>query len=153
MAEGSITIENAELLGGSFKNFSGKPTKYDPIGKRSFCIKLREEDASLLENDGWNVRYLSPRDPEEEPVPYIQVALSYNNYPPKVVIISGNNKTILEDEESVSVLDWAEIENVDVIIRPYNWEVNGKTGVKAYCKALYVTIVTDILEEKYSLYD
>lgn len=150
--EGKLTIENAELLGGPFKNFSGKPSKFDPVGKRTFCVKLNPEDAIRLKEDGWNVRELKPRDPEDEPVPYLQVSLNYDNYPPSVFLISGNNKTRLE-EDDVSMLDWAELENVDLIINPYNWEVNGKSGVKAYCKSLYATIVEDPFAEKYQIYE
>jgi hypothetical protein len=34
-------------------------------------------------------------------------------------------------------------------VRPYAWDVNGKTGVKAYLKTLFVTIDEDALELKY----
>ena len=50
----------------------------------------------------------------------------------------------------METLDWVDILNVDLIVRPYEWSVNGKTGVKAYLQSIYVTIEEDPLEIKYS---
>lgn len=142
----NITIENAQIR---FRNFSGKEGKFNPAGRRNFCVFLDKDISDDLERDGWNVRYLTPQNPEDLPQPYLQVAVSFNPLPPKIVLISSKGKTKI-DEDEVNILDWAEIENVDLIIRPYNWQVNGKEGVKAYLKAMYVTIVEDELEAKYS---
>ena len=145
----NITIEDAKLLGGSFKNFSGHATKFTAEGVRTFCVALDPDLADDMRAEGWNVRQLKPREEGDEPLDYIQVKVSFDNRPPKVVLITGNKRAIL-DEDSVGALDWAELETVDIVITPYEWEFNGRTGVKAYLKSLYATQVVDELDAKYS---
>jgi len=65
------------------------------------------------------------------------------------MLISGSNRTLL-DETNVGVLDTAEIAKCDLIIRPYNWEVNGNSGTKAYVKSMYVTLQDDDFGGRYA---
>jgi hypothetical protein len=65
-------------------------------------------------------------------------------------MMTSRAKTTL-DEDTVEVLDWANIEKADVIVRGYHWFVNGKDAWKAYVKTLVVIIEEDYLERKYDL--
>lgn len=141
----NIMIENARLI---FKNFSGEESKFNRGGNKNFCVVLDPDMAQDLADEGWNVKYLRPREEGEESTPYLQVTVAYGNIPPKVIMIAGRNKTPL-DSFSVGSLDYAEIKNVDLIIRPYHWEVNGKQGIKAYLKTMYVEIEQDAFASKY----
>lgn len=141
----NLKIEDARL---AFKNFAGKEGTFNAEGNRNFCVLLDSDIAKQLEKDGWNIKYLKPRDEGEPEQAYMKVTVKYGNRPPKVVLVGSRGKTML-DEESINSLDWADLETVDLLINPYNWNVNGKTGITAYLKSLYAVIVEDELEKKY----
>jgi len=141
-----VVMEGRRIL---FRNFAGAEGRFNAKGNRNFNVVLEPEEAEAMLQDGWNVKYLQPREEEDQPLPRLEVTVKFDGKrPPNVILITMRGKTKLDDE-TVAVLDWAEIENVDLIVRPYEWEVNGKTGVKAYLKSIYVTIREDELERKY----
>ena len=143
----TFMIEDAHIL---FRNFAGREEQFNDKGKRNFCVILEPDVAKQMEADDWNVKYLKPQDEDDEPTPYIQVSLRFDIMPPRIVMLTSTSRTRL-DESSVESLDWADFENVDLIARGYNWEANGKTGVKAYLQSLFVTIQEDALERKYHI--
>lgn len=142
----NINISDARI---GFRNFSGKEGQFNPKGNRNFVVFLDNiQDAKALEAEGWNVRWLKPRDAEDEEQPILSVKVAYGAYPPKIVLVSSKGLSHIGEEE-VSILDWADIKTVDLTVRPYNYEVQGKRGVKAYLKTMYVTLIEDQWESKY----
>lgn len=144
----TVKVEDARLI---FRNFQGKEGQYNREGDRSFAVVLPADVASEMLADGWNVRELAAREDGDEPTPYVSVSVSFDNRPPRVVLLTSTTRTQLDDK-SIDVLDWADIRLADLIIRGYEWTVNGKQGVKAYLQTLFVTIEEDELEAKYNIH-
>lgn len=149
---GQVVIENATLI---FKNFTGKETKYNRPGIRNFGVLLSDELANAMAEDDWNVKWLQPREEDEDATPqaWIPVEAAYDKgRPPHIVLITagaGGKRNVLS-EEQVEVIDGADIVNVDLILNPSRWDFNDRTGIKAYLKSMYVTIEEDPLQRKYS---
>ena len=144
----NIMIDGARIWA---RNFAGKEGRFNAAGDRNFNVWLEPDLAEKLKADGWNVKYYIPKsDPDADPRPFLKVAVSYRFFPPKVYRVSSDNKRILLDEDNVGTLDWEEINKVRLIIRPYSWEVNGRTGIKAYVKTLYAEVEEDPFEKQYA---
>lgn len=143
----NINIEGALII---WKNFSGERDKYNP-GKRGFSVVIDDPVmADELSNEGWNVK--------ERPLPegadsseqewMLPVKLNMNRYT-QVWLIVGNHKNLL-DENTVAQLDVVDIVNCDISIRPYEWEMSGRSGITAYVDSMYVTIRENKFAEKYA---
>lgn len=146
--EGTVTIEGARLV---FRNFSGAEGQYNREGDRNFGIILEQDVAADLESAGWPVKYLKAKEDGDVPQPWLKVKVKFaqGSRPPRCVMVTSRKKTTLS-EDLVSLLDWSEIESADIMISPYNWEVNGNTGVTPYLRQIYATIRESELDLKYA---
>lgn len=142
----TVMMEGVRII---FRNFAGAEGMYNRAGDRNFTVVLPPETAEAMKEDGWNVKFKEPRSAEEDGIFTLQVSVGYKIRPPRVVIITSKGRTSLP-EEMVDLLDWVDMANVDLIVRPYHWSVSGNTGVKAYLQSIYVTIQEDELEKKYA---
>ncbi len=148
----TVTMEEVRII---FRNFAGKEGQYNREGDRNFGVILPPDVAERMAADGWNVKFLQPRDEAEDEVetPWLPVSVNFDKgKPPKIMLVTERGRTAL-NEDTVDTLDWADITNVDLIVRPYTWDVNGRSGVKAYLQSMYVTIEEDELERKYAEMD
>lgn len=148
----TVLMEGVRIL---FRNFAGKEGQYNREGDRNFGVILPDDVAEAMLRDGWNVKYLKPREEDDDEVetPWLSVSVNYEKgRPPMIFVLTSRGRTAL-DADTVEMLDWAEITNVDLIVRPYAWEVSGNTGIKAYLQSMYVTIEEDELQRKYAEMD
>lgn len=145
MKRKNVIIENAEIL---FRNFEGKKGQFNNEGDRSFCVLLDSDLASNLKEEGWNVKWLKPREEGDREQAYLPVKVRYSNFPPKIVLITSQGKSLINEDE-VALLDTAEIKTADITLSPYEWSNNGNSGIAAYLKTMYATIEEDEFERKY----
>jgi hypothetical protein len=144
--EGTLLMEDARLI---FRNFAGKEGMYNREGDRNFCVLLEPDVAEAMLRDGWNVKTLKAREEDDEPQPYLQISVGYKFRPPVLQLITSRGRTAIGEDE-LEILDWIDISKADLIVRPYEWNVSGKTGIKAYLKSLFIIVAEDALVLKYA---
>lgn len=132
---GILQIDDARIV---FRNFRGEGGPYNREGDRNFALVIpTEEMADELTAEGWKVKTKDSREEGEPPFMFLPVKVKFNDRGPNVYLITGNASNKL-DEESVGCIDDIDIRSVNLDIRPYDWEVNGKTGRTAYLQSMEV---------------
>lgn len=141
-----LQIDDAKII---FRNFEGRGDKFNREGDRNFSLLIEDpEIADALIKEGWNVRIKEGRDPDEGPFMRLPVKVKFTDYGPNVYLVTGDRRNEL-DEESIGCLDNIDIESVDMDIRPYDWEVNGRTGRTAYLQSMQVIQRIDRFAARY----
>ena len=130
-----LQIDDARIV---YRNLSGTGSKFNREGDRNFAVVIPDQDVvDELVNRGWNVKIKPPRDEDDTPFMFLPVKIKFNERGPKVYLQSGD-KMVELNEESIDCLDDVDILGVDLDIRPYDWEVNGKQGRTAYLQSIHV---------------
>lgn len=149
-ARGVVQIDDARII---YRNFAGAPSKFNREGDRNFAVVIEDQDiADALTEKGWNVKIKPPREEGDDPFMFLPVKVKFNERGPRVYLqnsLGGRNRVTL-DEDTVGILDNVDITNVDLDIRPYDWDVQGKTGRTAYLQSICVTQEVDRFLDRYA---
>lgn len=150
-----LEINDARII---FRNFRGEGGKFNKEGDRNFALVIAggtldigsyreeltsEEMAEALINDvnrfgaGWNVKIKDPREEGGDPFIYLPVKVKFNDRGPSIYLETGRNRVKLT-EDTVALLDDIDIINVDLDIRPYDNEINGRPFRSAYLQSILV---------------
>ena len=67
--------------------------------------------------------------------------------------MNSENGTTKLTEDIIECLDWADMLHVDLVLNPYPWDINNKSGIKAYLQTMSVDIepskfIDDYLKSK-----
>lgn len=144
---GILQIDDARII---YRNFRGEGSKFNREGDKNFALVIPDQDmADALVREGWNVKIKPPRDEEDEPFMFLPVKVKFNDRGPQVYLKTGDRVNRL-DEESIAMLDDIDILSVNMDLRPYNWEVNGKTGRTAYLQSIEVIQEIDRFAARYA---
>lgn len=131
-----VQIDDARII---YRNFSGAPSQFNREGDRNFAVVIPDQEiADALIEQGWNVKIKPPREDQDTPFMFLSVKVKFNDRGPNVYLKTGRALNKLT-EETIGMLDDVDIISVDLDIRPYDWEINGKTGRTAYLHSMQVT--------------
>lgn len=146
-----VIVENGKFIFDT--NFAGDHKK-DRFGSDERKANLVIPDIDLareLIDDGFNVRLTKPRVGEEEgfvPRYFVKVKLNYKStWPPKVYLVTDEDKSVLLDEESVACLDDIWVDRVNAVLNRYE----GPNGKSLYVKSMevYQKVDDDPISAKY----
>lgn len=156
MARKTYSFEGCSI---HFKNFSGEPGRFNPAGKRSFALRLTEEEADKLEREGWNIKRREPREEGDDWFIYTNVNVNMDSkWPPRIRFAPGHwegDELVLEapltdmDADTVGMLDSLRIIDCSCTLNAVEWEIQGNHGTKGYLQSMIAIFQSDPIEARY----
>lgn len=145
---GKLLIEDAHIL---YRNFAGRETDFNREGDRNFNVIIDDPaTAQQMQNDGWNVKFRAPRDPQDSGIHHIKVNVNFKSARGPRVYLHTSRNVVELNAETVGQLDQTDILSCDMIISPFHWERNGSAGISAYLDTLHVAVREDPFMHKYA---
>lgn len=162
------TIQDRNIRIRTFKNVPGdqitwRHMELDPngmynTGNRYFAIRLDDDLANELADEGWNVIWRNVNRNEEEPEllkGFLKVFIKYGTrFPVDIYLVNANrqSKTLLNEEDLDNLhMDTKSIESIDVMVRPYYWTYGDQHGVKAQVQAMNILLAQTDFDDDYEI--
>lgn len=136
----------------AWSNIAGRKNDYDSEGDHYFQIIIPEDRVNALLDDGWAVKEHEGQEEGDPPEYLLKVRVSYRFDPPKVYFLKGRRK-IRAEERDLPDITRASTNRLDLVLQPSRWVKNGRTGISAYVKEMYVDMKTSQFDEMYADYE
>lgn len=157
-----LTFHNVELRR---RNFSGVKDDFNERGNRQVLIVVGKQHAydlgfdsvtdmfNALKADDWKVKRFNATDENNDPDMYFPAtAVYYDRDKSSIFMKTGRNSRLLT-EQTVGLLDSADIENTDVILSKHYYDSHGKQGYNVRIKSMEVTVIEDEICARNSMRD
>lgn len=145
ISETMIVLRDANLMGGGFLNFEGRPSQFNPKGGDRTCsFALTEEEAEYFSQLGVRVKTYQNGDSETH---FITAKVNFHMYRGEVspvIILHNNGVATRFDEDNAKELDNIRGVSVDasINIRPYDYA--GRQGISVYLNSMHLTVIDDV---------
>lgn len=165
LSNGNLNVEHAAIM---YKNFGGKPTKFNPIGgKRTFDLCVSKDIADTLKANHWNVK-AEDIDGSDDKLYHTEIVVNENGNPPPCIYktseFNGKKTKVIMRPEYWCRIDGMKddgsagdnITNVDVMVHPY---LHGRNSAdpdakKGYLSTMFASIASvNVFGGKYDEYE
>jgi hypothetical protein len=146
-------IPKIEIRGAKIarRNFRGEERRWqgkiiNSEGNRNFILIIPDDMVDDLMNDGWNLKQFKPSEDGEPGDYFLNIKVNFSYKPPTIWLISekpdGNKTRTRLDEDTVGELDFADIIDVKILVKPVvrQSSFTGEDMVTAYLETMYVEI-------------
>lgn len=139
------------------RNFGGEEKKDRVTGRtvnspgyRNFLLFVSEEIAEELKDRGCEIKYTKVQGPNDVPMPYVSITVSYFLKPVEACMISNGVPTQL-DENHLQLLNRVDIKNMCLELETGKKKIhnNGVEYIPLFAQKIWVDVVPDYIAEKY----